>query len=925
MYSPFSSVFARALRVLARVLLRHPRWFVWPQIFLCIFCILYTAGAFNSFGLHGLEMDMNRDNLVGEREKYHKIYLEFRKEFPQQDEIVVIAESESMERNRQFIERLAAKVEPHTNVFEDVFYKGDLNMLGKKALLFLDETNLVDLRNTLHDMSPFIHEFTQATNLNSLFELINKQIRTAKRETNAQNDALMKSFPALKRIIDEANASLSRPGMAVSPGVNALFGAGDEAEKQIYITFNNGQMYLLMARAKTDELNGPGVELMRQLVHETQLEVPGINVGITGGPVLEYDEMRQSEHDSTVASIASLIICSLIFIYAYQQTGRPLKAVLCLIIGLGYTMGFTTAVVGHLNILTITFAPMLIGLAIDFGVHYITRYEEEMRRGRSEAEGLEKAIVFTGQGIVTGAFTTAAAFLAMGFTKFKGIQEMGLISGGGLILCLVPMMTMLPALLIRGRQNAIDHQLGPQVQKRVQIENLWLERPLVVTGITLVICGLCATVFSKVFFDYNLLNMQSKGLPSVVYEQKLIDSAGQSVLYGAVVADNLKEAQEFEKRIKAQAAKPGSIISTNLYSATDFLAGDQSQKIRIVREITNELATVKFAPIDRNGVDRQELGLTLFSLNGYLDNIIAEVGNEDTNLVKQLQGLHDSITIFRRNMLANAAEIPERLYQFQEALFTDLHETFSNLREQQATPLRVEDLPPALRNRFIGAHGKLMIQVFPKPEKSLWQHENQKKILDELQSVIGDDNKVTGTPVQLYVYTTLLKESYQKAALYSLIAIAIMVFLHFHSPLCVILALLPVGIGTMWMLGFMGITGIPFNPANIMILPLVVGIGVTNGIHILNRFAEEQKPGILAKSTGKAVLVSGLTAITGFGSLILARHQGIQSLGFVMSVGIATCMIAGLTFLPALLTLLVRRGWMIGKKPSTLNGQKKTQ
>ena len=118
------------------------------------------------------------------------------------------------------------------------------------------------------------------------------------------------------------------------------------------------------------------------------------------------------------------------------------------------------------------------------------------------------------------------------------------------------------------------------------------------------------------------------------------------------------------------------------------------------------------------------------------------------------------------------------------------------------------------------------------------------------------------------------------------------------------------------------VRGIPFNPANIMTLPLVIGIGVTNGIHILNRFAEERHAGILSKSTGKAVLVSGLTAVTGFGSLILAKHQGIQSLGLVMSIGIAACMLAGLTFLPALLNILVGFGWSLSKKrPSTDNAK----
>jgi predicted RND superfamily exporter protein len=175
--------------------------------------------------------------------------------------------------------------------------------------------------------------------------------------------------------------------------------------------------------------------------------------------------------------------------------------------------------------------------------------------------------------------------------------------------------------------------------------------------------------------------------------------------------------------------------------------------------------------------------------------------------------------------------------------------------------------------------------------------------------------------VQLYEYTTLLKESYEMAAWYALGAIVILVFLHFRSVSCVILALLPVGIGVTWMVGLMGLAGVDFNPANIMTLPLVIGIGVTNGIHILNRFAEEQHPGILSKSTGKAVLVSGLTTIAGFGSLIPAKHEGIASLGIVMSAGVAACMVAALTFLPAVLNLMMARGWKPVKKPSGDNAR----
>jgi hypothetical protein len=251
---------------------------------------------------------------------------------------------------------------------------------------------------------------------------------------------------------------------------------------------------------------------------------------------------------------------------------------------------------------------------------------------------------------------------------------------------------------------------------------------------------------------------------------------------------------------------------------------------------------------------------------------------------------------------ANLETNASKLAAFQRALFNDVMDTFEALKNQNSdSPLRVEDLPQSLRDRFVGVTGKYLLMVYPK--KDVWKRENQKEFIDQVRNVYPN---VTGTPVQLYYYTELLKSSYEEAARYSLVAIVILVLFHFRSPLCVALALVPVGVGFLWLGGLMGFFDVQLNPANIMTLPLVLGIGVTNGIHILNRYAEEQTPNILARSTGKAVLVSGLTAIAGFGSLILAKHQGIQSLGYVMASGLATCMVAGLTFLPALLNLLTR-------------------
>ncbi len=895
------SIAVRGLRMLARGVCHYPRLFFYPQVVLFFCCALFTV--------ERLQFSTSRNDLVGADKKYHRHFLEFRKEFGPQDDLVAVVESEDQEKNRQFVERLGARLEAEPKLFGEVFYKGDLKVLGPKALMFLELPTLETLHQTLRDYRPFLQQFASATNLASLFRLVNTQFRTARSEQSAQTESMMQALPALTRLVEEAVDSLRRPGTPPTPGLTALFGGGPEAEQSQYITFASNRLYLVTARAAREDLTAEALARLRVLVRQTQAEVPGLNAGVTGEPVLELDEMKQSQADTMVASAVSFILVALIFIYGYSETGRPIKAVLSLLVGLGYTMGYTTLVVGHLNILTITFAPILIGLAIDFGVHLITRYEEELRHGRTEFEAMELAMVNTGLGILTGCVTTSVAFLAMAATNFRGIQEMGIISGGGLLVCLVPMMTILPVLLLRGRQNVLDHAAPPLADRRARIERLWLERPWVVLGFTIATVGWGAFQLPKVRFDYNLLNLQSKGLPAVVFEKKLIASASKSVLFAAVVADSQAEAARLEG------------ILTNLptvasvESMARFLNQDQTRKLTVIRDVKEEVGQIRFADHDLDPVRVSELVEALKTTQGYLSWAGGTLRREgEMALYREINALQTAVHRLLRAIDLDPATAMGKLGAFQQALFRDIQETFAALANQHDSgPVRAEDLPEAFRKRFIGATGRLLLQVYPSLD--VWQREHQERFVEELRSALDpqqtDRPIITGTPVQLYEYTELLVRSYLEAAEYALVTIALLVLVHFRSVLAVVLSLFPVAVGTIWTSSLMVWMDLPLNPANIMTLPLVVGIGVTNGIHILNRFAEEQNPGILARSTGKAVLVSALTTVAGFGSLVLADHQGIRGLGLLMAVGTAACMVAGLMCLPAMLMLCRSWGWAL--------------
>ena len=372
---------ARGLAWLARAIFRPPRGSSSTRSSSSVrrLCVFYTVTSPNSTCARTIWWAPNK--------KYHQNFLRFKKEFPTQDDLVVVVESETPEKNRQFVERLGAKLEAETNLFHDVLYKRDFKMLGSKALLFVPDNDLQTCSKTLRDYRPFIEQFSHTTNLVSLFSMINTQFRTAKREKNAENESLMKALPALERIVTQARDSLRRAGTPPSPGVTALFDPTDDAEQESISPLPTDASSCSPPRPRVEELNDAAVERLRNLVEQTSdRSARRQRRPDRANRCSDHDQMAQSKKDATLASIVSLFLCALIFIYGYQETGRPVKATLCLLFGLAYTLAFAFMPwpVGHLNILTITFVPILIGLAIDYGVHLISRYEEELRHGRSE-------------------------------------------------------------------------------------------------------------------------------------------------------------------------------------------------------------------------------------------------------------------------------------------------------------------------------------------------------------------------------------------------------------------------------------------------------------------------------------------------------------------------------------------------------------
>jgi hypothetical protein len=224
------------------------------------------------------------------------------------------------------------------------------------------------------------------------------------------------------------------------------------------------------------------------------------------------------------------------------------------------------------------------------------------------------------------------------------------------------------------------------------------------------------------------------------------------------------------------------------------------------------------------------------------------------------------------------------------------------------SPVSIKEIPENLRERYVSRNGVYLINVYPRID--VWNIDQRDDFIRQLKTV---DLKVTGNAIHMFESSRLMKEGYFYGGIYAMAAIFIYIIVSFGSLRAALIVLLPVVVGSLWTVGIMDLIGVSFNLANLVILPLIIGIGVVNGVHIVHRYREETEKtiNVLSKSTGRGVILSSLTTMIGFGSLMVADHQGIYSLGLVLTVGVGCCLMASITLLPAVLQLFTDKCWKL--------------
>lgn len=855
-----------------------------PKITLAICLVLALACL--GITVRNLRFESDRSDLVDPHLKWNKAYHDYKLLNPRWNDLTVCLEGEAED---QRIDELARGIARHLAASQRVV-SADAGF------------DLADVGPRLIAVAPgdmFQHAVAEVAQARKLAAAENANAALAVAMDFARQDGSEESLakfeqflaPYLDALTGESDPDFSfmRPDHSRWQPLVSEIGSG--RLRFIKVQFNGGDDGLDADSANLDWLR----QEVGRLVDESPLN-GAVDWGVTGIPAIEADETKQSIHDSTVASILALVLITGLMLAVFRGFVVPLLAAGSLLVGMALSFGWLVITVGHLQLLSVVFSVILLGLGIDFALHLVARLELVQDEHENLHSAMARVYRGIGPGMLTGAVTTAAAFGATALTDFKGMAEMGIIAGGGILLCLVAMLCAFPAALaLTGRwKQIIRHRPGGEsahfAHGRLDTVDLKPRRTLALAGTAVVLLAYAAT---RVHYDPNVLNLHPPGVESVEWEKRIVADDARSV-WSALVLCTPDEAETMVSRLRdldvvAEVGAMGLLFPPDREARFETLARLAEETLRpatadpSLTALEAQLAAVEF------GLRRQ-----------------ADVTG-DLDISGRLTGLADRI---EAAISASADMTIDQRAEQQAVLSRTFHAARTALADWATAALAPkppgpEDLPRFLQEQWAPSADQWVLRVYPVADAKGRSILHPARLGRFVRAIREVDDGVLGPPVQIYESSELIKREYVKAASYAIAAILILLLLDFRSLADAVCAMLPVTIGFVGVFGMLGLVGMPLNFANIIVMPLIFGIGVDAGVHMVHRWRQQPygRPAGLSGATGRGITLTMITTMIGFGCMLIAEHRGIRSLGFVMVVGLGVTLGACYLVLPAVLRL----------------------
>jgi predicted RND superfamily exporter protein len=642
-------------------------------------------------------------------------------------------------------------------------------------------------------------------------------------------------------------------------------------------------------------------------------DFPGVKAGIAGMIPLQKDEMEHTTKDMQFSSILALVLVLGLFILTFRMWSAAILAGLNLMLSILIAAGVVGLLLGRLNLMTSMFAVVLIGLGIDYSIHIISVYGERRAINKDAVSAMQEALLRSGSGIITGALTTAAAFFALAISATQGIKEMGIVLGIGIICAMLTTMAGLPAILVA--RERVLRRISKKPFKQAHIEFKILSslgrsitaRPLLYLVTAIIITGLLLYQALNIRFDYNMLNVEPKGLATVELQDTIIEAFDLSPDFAMVTTASVEESYEMAERLKEM-----PLISM-VENIADYAPPEEKQIERrpYVEEIRQVLQQHKTQiPLTTGKIQKLITELERLDMNIYELSQLAFIGGQDKVDEKCKSIIGDpeqpDAESYILNLVEKVKQNPERamaqLNKFQRYYHPNLRQKIQAMANPELITL--ETLPEHIKNQFINEAGdKYLVTIYPK--ETIWNYEALTRFDKQLETV---SPKITGTPPIFLHLIRLIGRDGLNATILTIIIVILLLWVDFRSFRMALLGVIPLIAGGIWMLGIMKTLGLMLNIVNVMAIPMIVGIGIDDGVHILHRYRYEglrRTPTVL-KSTGKAVLLTSLTTMAGFGSLMTASYRGWVGFGALLVIGVGVCFLTTVLFIPSIIGLMTK-------------------
>ena len=875
-----SSPFAQPLAWVTRCVVR------WPKPVLAV-CLVVAAAAL-SFSIACLEFRTSRLDLVDPHCEYGQCWLNYVETFGHQDDAVVVVKGDDTADVIAALDDVSLGIGGRDHLFHSVVARLDLSRVKSKGLFYLPREQLTQVDHYTASLEPVCRDGWHSLAVGAQLKQLSSRLPAVTGAADA-DPRVAALLGHLDNFADGLSGALADDPeyTSVWPTVPALAEAAAKSVPE-YLLAEQGRLGFVLLRLRADEADfeagAEAIDVLRQVVADVERDHASVDIGLTGLPVIECDEMRGAQDTANRAMWLSLVGVGLLFVMSFGGWRHPGLAVAALTVGVLWSIGYATLSVGHLNIFSVSFGVILIGLGIDFAIHFVARYLQLRRDNADCGEALVATAGSVGPGILTGAVTSAIAFFAATMTDFQGVVELGWIAGGGIVMCCAAALVALPAMICLMDRRRSGTRPSPPMLQIASVTDRLVSRPRTVLFAVSAAAILLAPGLSRVWYDHNLLNLQAKGVESVELERQLLGQSDHSLWYAVSICDTPAELIERKKQFETLE----TVTRTEeILSALPTGAADKTGLISTIARRLHELPPKPpYIPIEESVDD--------------MVRTVATAARQADSIAGGQRCAAKLGEVARRITALPTSDVHRRLSAWQQAMAEELLERLHAIRRvAHPAPPTLDDLPQEFVSRFVNDRGQYVLRIYGDGE--LWDMGPLGRFVSDVRRV---DPVATGQPVWTYEASKQMKSSYQVAAVYASLAIFVVLVLDFRNLRDTLLAVLPVSLGMFHLLATLGWLGIPLNPANMIVLPLILGIGVDDGVHVVHDFRRQRGRYQLSNSTAMAVLVTSLTTMVGFGSLMIATHRGQESLGRVLVIGVAWCLIDSLVVLPAVLKLV---------------------